>query len=227
MSYVKIDNAKEINRFGSTVRVSDSLFDFTIDSFDEVLPDYTNRFCKTRYYKRKCRRNNNVAPLIDLNGVADGVDHTGAFFGGDAYAFFLEDATLLDTDDTEIGSLTVTFGGLWGADGSSESVRFGSFVASSEADITGFVTVGSTVFSLEYVSSTGILTITNSEATTFPIGDGESLIRLFEYRNSSDIPTVGDRTFSWAADDGAVSVEGILDNLDQLILDESEEPIYA
>ena len=227
MSFVKIDNSSEINRFIRTVKRSGKPVSSSSYYVEITPPDYMGRFACTNYYNRKCRRNVNSPPLIDLNGAGDGVDHTGSFAGGLTYDFFLEDATILDEDDTEIGSLTVAFGGLWGADGASESIRFGSLVIYSDADLTGIIEVGSTLFSLEYISSTGVLYITNSEATTFPITDGESLIRLFEYRNSSFTPTVGDRTFSWVASNTGVAVEAILDHLDQPILDESDSPIYA
>jgi hypothetical protein len=226
MSYTKIENSNELNRFIRTVGRSGKPIS-SIPYYQTIVPpDYAGRFTCTNYYRRKCRRNTNILPIIDLNGVGAGVDHVGSFVGGAAYAFLLPDATLTDEDDTEIGSIVVTFGGEWGADGDSESIRFGSFEIPSDADLTGVITVGSTNFLLEYLAS-GTLTITNNDDTTFPIEDGESIIQLFEYRNSSISPTVGDRTFSWVASDSAVSVEATLDDLDQPILDEDEEPIYA
>lgn len=144
----------------------------------------------------------NSAPVIDLNGASGGINASGTFTEGDAYTFYLSAATLTDADGDPIGSLVMTCGGQWGDDGADEQIKFDTWATDSDTDKTENLVVGGTTFQLAFVAATGILTVTKSGGGTFPAADGQALNRLFQYANSAEPPTEGDRTFTWVANDG-------------------------
>lgn len=147
----------------------------------------------------------NNAPVVDLNGAGGGINASGTFTEGDSYTSYLTAATLTDADSDPLVSLVMTAGGGWGDDGPDELIKFDTWVTDADTDLTDTLVVGSTTFSLAFVSATGVLTITKSGGGTFPAADGQALQRLFQYVNSAEPPTEGDRTFSWVASDGTDS----------------------
>ena len=150
----------------------------------------------------------NVASVIDLNGASGGgVNASGTFTEGDSSTAFLTFATIADVDDTEIASLTITCGGSWGSDGTDEIISFDVWTTDADTDETSTLSVGSTTFSLAYVASSGVLTVTKSGGGTFPIADVQSLVRLFEYQNTATTPTEGARTFTFVVNDGVDNSE--------------------
>ena len=144
----------------------------------------------------------NDAPVVDLNGAGGGINASGTFTEGDAFTSYISSATLTDADSDPLVSLVMTCGGQWGANGPDELIKFDTWVTDSDTDKTENLVVGSTTFSLAFISATGVLTITKSGGGTFPAADGQALIRLFQYVNPAEPPTEGDRTFTWVSNDG-------------------------
>lgn len=141
-----------------------------------------------------------IAPIIDLNGSAFGIHESGTFTEGDSSTAYIDSATVYDAEGAGLSGMTMTCGGHWGDDGADEVIAFDTWTTDANTDESSTLVVGATTFLLAYVASTGVLTITKNGGGAFPAADAQSLIRLFEYVNSSGSPTEGDRSFTWQAE---------------------------
>ncbi|MGI9367085.1 MAG: tandem-95 repeat protein [Rhizobiaceae bacterium] len=120
------------------------------------------------------------------------------------------DAVVLDVDDTELTSLSIALGGF--AQPGNEKLHVGALTIEYGSLLNSTVTVGGTVFRVNYDGANNIL-ITNDGAAEVPIGDMEALIRTVSYENDSNDDTRGTRTLTFIATDddgpGAQSVSEI------------------
>ncbi|MCG8002760.1 MAG: cadherin domain-containing protein [Candidatus Thiodiazotropha lotti] len=127
-----------------------------------------------------------VAAVLDLD-ANDSSGQTGADFAttftedGGAVAITDTDATLSDSDDTHLQSLTVTITNL--SDGASESLA---------ANTSGTSIVAN------YNSGTGVLTLSGNDT----VANYQQVLRTISYDNTSQSPTTSDRSITFVANDG-------------------------
>ena len=148
----------------------------------------------------------NDQPLIDLNSAASTTDtlrdNTVIFTEGDAAIHVATvSADVNDIAEADITSLTIVEGSI--SNGAAEIVSIGGKSFPSHADSTQTATVGGSSVSIAYVASTHAFTITNATGASNPIpqADLDALIRGITYKNTSENPTIGDRTLTFTATD--------------------------
>jgi hypothetical protein len=125
----------------------------------------------------------NDLPLIDLNGVEEGVDFSPQFFeDGAAVAVADSDATLTDADHPNLQSLTATLTNR--PDGAAESLA---------ADIAG-----TSITAAAYDPATGRLVLTGPDTTAA----FQQVLRSITYQNSSTAPNSAARVIEVVAHDG-------------------------
>ncbi|MDP7014793.1 MAG: hypothetical protein QGG36_03240 [Pirellulaceae bacterium] len=129
------------------------------------------------------QRFENAAPVVDLNGAAAGGDHSASFVeDGGAVRIADTNATVVDTDDTNLASLTLSLAAI--PDGSAETLD---------------ANVGGTSISKSYDSGTGVLTLSGSDT----VANYQTVLRTVTYDNSSETPNTSDRTLQVVANDGS------------------------
>lgn len=125
----------------------------------------------------------NVAPGVDLNGAATGIDFSNTFNedGGPVAAVDASELTVEDTNDTNLESATATLTNP--ADGANEVLA----VDTSGTNITAV-----------YSDATGILSLTGSDT----LANYQQVLRTLTYDNTSQDPTEGDRVIEVVVSDG-------------------------
>ena len=108
--------------------------------------------------------------------------------------------TVTDPDDTTLQSLTFTVNGV--LDDSSEFLFIGDGEFDLSQDDTQVVTVGSTDFDVDYDSGTGIFTVTLDGGGEMDLAEAQAAIADVRYQNLATVPTFGDRTITFSANDG-------------------------
>ncbi|MGI9285279.1 MAG: DUF4347 domain-containing protein, partial [Pseudomonadales bacterium] len=151
----------------------------------------------------------NVAPNIDLDD-----DNSSAISGNDYATTFDEatgavlvtdsDAMVLDVNGSELSSLTVTIANL--LDGSDEVLG---------ANVSG------TNISTNYVSATGVLTLTGADT----VANYQQVLRTIFYNNLSDNPDTTDRMITFVANDGAIN--GSIATTTLTVVAENDEPQWG
>ena len=122
----------------------------------------------------------NDAPVFDLDGSTGGIDFTTSFTeNAGAVSIVDTDATLIDVDDTNIESATVTITNL--LDGTDEVLA---------ATTTG------TSITASYDS--GVLTLTGSDTKANYL----TVLKSITYNNASEDPTTTTRTIDFVINDG-------------------------
>ncbi|MEO0546090.1 MAG: tandem-95 repeat protein [Pseudomonadota bacterium] len=141
----------------------------------------------------------NDPPLVDLNGGASGRDFAVTFTEGDTGQGVAPASTLVVDDDDAITTIRMTVSGL--QDGGSE--RFSLQGANISLANSGSGTVSRSTFDVDYTYSnaTGVMTLTRNGGGTFTAAQAEEVIEPFEYQNSSQDPTEGDRVFEFVLQD--------------------------
>lgn len=141
----------------------------------------------------------NTAPIIDLNGVGSGINISDIFTEGDVATAYLSTATVTDADSDPLATLSIVGSGI--QDGASEVLVIGGTSYPLNANKTATGTAGSTTFSIAYTTSTQTFVITNNAGGSMPLIDVQSLVRGLSYQNTLELPTEGDRTFTFVAND--------------------------
>ncbi|TWT84883.1 PilZ domain protein [Planctomycetes bacterium CA13] len=146
----------------------------------------------------------NDLPIADLNGVdGGGIDYSATFTEGDSPVSVTDsDATISDVDNATYDGLGINLAGF--ADGTSELIRINGVQFQFGVADSQTTTVGSTLFDLNF-DGTGY-TITRSGGGTIPQADLQALMLTITYENTSDAPTVGNRTFQIIPQDAALAV---------------------
>lgn len=142
----------------------------------------------------------NNAPVILLDGVE--ANESGTFTEGDGATTFLGFATLTDSDDTDIASITIVGTSGFGLDGASDIVSWGAVTFPSNADKTASVTAGATTVSVAFTTADKTFTCTKSGGGEIPKADGQTFIRAFAYNNTATPPDTTSRVFTFTANDG-------------------------
>lgn len=149
----------------------------------------------------KCGCCEDVKPIIDLNGNGAGSNTSYIFTAGDEASYVLPSVILTDLNHTTLSSIIIT-GSTYGVDGGNEQIEFGPNAFPSNVNNSSTYVVGGTTFSIIYTALTKTFSITNNAGLTFPIEDGESLLRLLVYWNQSITPTLGNRIFTIVINNG-------------------------
>ncbi|PQO25676.1 hypothetical protein C5Y96_22920 [Blastopirellula marina] len=126
------------------------------------------------------------APSVDLNGPAAGVGFSGVFTeDGGPVAATSSSLTITDLDSTNLESATIVLTNI--QDGVDE--------------ILAVDTTGTSITASSYNSATGELTLTGSDT----LANYELVLKSLTYNNTSDDPTVLDRTIQISVNDGGLS----------------------
>ena len=147
----------------------------------------------------------NAAPVIDLNGASGGINASGTFTEGDAATAFLTAATVTDSDDTDLASITIVGTNGFGEDVANDIVSWGAVTFPSNADKTANVTAGATTIQVAFVTATKTFSCTKSGGGVIPIADAQTFIRAFAYNNTATPPDTSERVFTFVANDGTAN----------------------
>ncbi len=127
----------------------------------------------------------NDAPVVDLNGVAVGVNVSGSFTEDTPGGAVLAGSTdVTDIDNANLASATITLTNRLDGDG----------VESLSADVTG------TSITANYTAATGVLALSGSDT----LAHYQQVLRTVKYNNTSQSPTTTNRTVNFKVNDGAV-----------------------
>ncbi len=145
----------------------------------------------------------NDLPIADLNGAdGGGIDYSTSFAEGDSPVNVTDsDATISDIDNATYNGLGINLGGF--ADGASELIRINGVQFQYGVTITQTTTVGSTLFEMDFDGSG--FTITKSGGGAIPQADLQALLLTVTYENTSDDPTVGNRTLTIIPEDAGLA----------------------
>ncbi len=123
-----------------------------------------------------------AAPVVDLNGAADGIDAIAAFTEGDGpVSIVADDLTVTDTDSTSLVSAAVLLTNI------------------QDADVeTLAVDVGATGITPMYNASTGELSLVGSAS----VASYQAVLRTLMYDNTSSDPDTTDRIVTVTVNDG-------------------------
>ncbi len=148
----------------------------------------------------------NEVPILDLNSTATGSDSdrnfSTTFTEGDSpVAVTAAAADLNDLLENDISHLELQLGNM-AQDGTHEQISFGGVTITFGSAAAGTLTFGSTTFSYDYDGDAS-LAFGNDAGPGVPLSeaDTDALIRSISYENTSDNPTAGERTISFAAYD--------------------------
>lgn len=141
----------------------------------------------------------NNAPVINLGSSNN---YSSTYVEGALSATAIcPSATITDADNDPMVSLTIVGASI--SDGASEVLTFNTSAAFPlNANASTTTTVGSTTFAIGYVTLSQTFTITKNGGGTMPLADLQSLMRTITFANSDSTPTVGNRTFTFTANDG-------------------------
>ncbi len=144
----------------------------------------------------------NVAPSLDLDNTSGGSNYATTFTEGMSSIKI----TGLNTQPTDIEnslySITVTLDAI--PDGSSEVLTVNSPTFSLASDNAGMTTLGSGLqASYVYTAATRELVLTNFAGPGDPltVANAEEILESLSYRNASEDPTAGIRTFTVVLED--------------------------
>ncbi len=144
----------------------------------------------------------NVAPSLDLDSTTGGSNYTTIFNEGMASIKITGLNTApIDVEDS-LASVTVTLDAV--LDGSSEILTVNSPTFSLASDNAGMTTLGSGLqAAYVYTAATRELVLTNFTGPGDPltVADAEEILESLSYRNASEDPTVGIRTFTVVLED--------------------------
>ena len=157
----------------------------------------------------------NEPPNLDLNGLAgpgsDGIDFETSFAAqGEATPLTDIDATAIDSSGDDIEMLTLTVTGL--RDGDAETLFVGETAIALSGNETSTVSLPGIDTPLQVIrsssagsdgSSTSTVEIVKTTGDKLTQAEMESLLRSLKYENAAEKPNLGDRTFSFVANDGS------------------------
>lgn len=146
-----------------------------------------------------CEPTQNDLAVIFVDGTNRNL--TDTYYEGDEATLLTSFATIEKPDGTTLVSLTV-IGDSFGQDAATEQIEFSTKNFPSNADKSDTLVVGSTTFALAYTAATKTLVATKSGGGSFPLADGQALLRLFTYYNSTSGPDPTTRKFSIYVNDG-------------------------
>lgn len=132
-------------------------------------------------------------------------DHTGTFTeGGPGVAIADPVTDIADVDDVTLPLLTIDVDESRIVDVSTEFLTIGGtdFQLDDATDGTTAVTVGSISYEIAFTASTAVFEITRSDSSEMTPAEMEAILTSTTYRNTSPLPTVGDRIFRVTASDG-------------------------
>ena len=125
----------------------------------------------------------NDPPEVDLNGPLGGIDFDVVFnVGGAAVLIVAADATVVDVDNADLMSMTITLTNLLDAGDEELAV-----------DTTG------TAITALYDAVTGVLSLTGADS----VANYQQVLRTLTYENTAALPTVGARIVEVVANDGS------------------------
>ncbi len=138
----------------------------------------------------------NDAPVLDLNGAADGTGHEATFtVGGGGVA--IATATITDADNTRIESATIVLTNAQDGDSLDTAgiaaLGGGESIAVSTADVT---------------DTDGIRTITVTLSGSASLATYQAALRVIRFDNGSESPDVRDRTIQMTVNDGRSDSDG-------------------
>ncbi|MDQ7089522.1 MAG: hypothetical protein Q9M50_02625 [Methylococcales bacterium] len=153
-----------------------------------------------------------VPPVIDLDALTTGsTSYSNTFDSttGTPVNVTNTDATVTDSNDSHMKTFTIVAGGNL-VDGTDERVIFKTTSSDISGDLaTNFsirvMPVGSGIeFRVKYTESNKTFVIEDNanSANELLKADVDALMRAMQYENSKTDPTVGERTFSFTANDG-------------------------
>ena len=132
----------------------------------------------------------NDAPVVDLNGIGAGSDHTISYTENDpSISIFDEFGFVGDVDDADLESASVTITGAQVDD----IISLGTMPAGITAEILPVSA---------QTGLTGPATVTIQFSGTASVADYNAAVRSVSYENTSDDPIEGDRTAVVVANDG-------------------------
>ena len=149
----------------------------------------------------------NDAPIIDLNSAASDADtdrdYADTFTEGGAEVNIVDPSVgVLDVDDTDLATLTITPAGvvdnnesltIAGDAGAVINVLLDGIPSSQTIDVNG------TTYTVTYDGTDIVVT---DPAGEIPLADAQALLAATTYSNDDPTPTVGDRTFDITVNDG-------------------------
>ena len=145
-----------------------------------------------------CESSSNTVPLLLVNATDRAIEHD--FTEGDG-PFAVMGAAVLTDNGATITSIQI-IGEVYGFDGADEFLKFSTTSLASNADGSGNVTVGSTVFALAYDVETKTVTATKNGGGTIPKADAQSFLRIVQYRNDATPPDTTQRRLLFIVSDG-------------------------
>ena len=145
--------------------------------------------------------NLNLDPSNASGGANDGNFNATSISGGETNVATIN-ASGIDPNNSgvDIESLTISVTGL--ADGVNETLNFGGVIVPLVNGTAVTSAIGGTTFNISISSST--ITITNQAGGDIPNDDVSTLLQTLTYTNLATNPTLGSRTFSFIANDGAI-----------------------
>ncbi|MEP4292305.1 MAG: tandem-95 repeat protein, partial [Rhizobiaceae bacterium] len=108
------------------------------------------------------------------------------------------DAVILDVDDTELSSISITLGGFMQP--GNEKIRTGGLIIEYGTALSATKSQGGTLFRIDY-DGVNDIQITNNFGPEFSVADAQDLIRGLLYENDSSDDTRGTRTLTFVATD--------------------------
>ena len=124
----------------------------------------------------------NAPPVLDLNSGTAGFDTTASFTEDSGPATLAPNATVLDADDPNLVSATVTLTNR--PDGGAESLSAN--------------TAGTSITADAYVPATGVLFLHGSDTKA----NYQQVLRTVAYNNTSNTPTTTNRSITFKVNDG-------------------------
>ena len=126
-----------------------------------------------------------IAPVLDLNGAASGIDYSETFIRGGGEVSIVDSANLSVTDDgANLENATVTITNL--QDGANELLT---------VDTSG------TSISFNYNSGTGVLTLSGSDT----VANYQQVLRTVKYNNTFVLPNTTARAIEFLVNDGSLN----------------------